>query len=320
MKSIDLENCESNLNNKTLYQKKIKKNYKNININIYKHIDNSIDKNNDDKKKVYLRDIIKNNRNKKADLKDFNNNSSFSELKEIKVITAKMANEIEKKIENINKNTNLLKTKSTPKFNHCTKYINKSVNQENFIINKENDNKEIKDKIEKQKSKLVKEPNNELSNIITNILSKDEKKSLEQRSFMEDYILPKDIKKECLKELNKDKDKNKKDKKPKENIPINIGNSSLNKNSKIILYKTNENKSKQKTKKEKTEKILKMDKNKENKNYNIYNQKAYYNEFLYGSEKGNINYLNENVFNENNSKIVPYYKEIFGEKIKNKDF
>ena len=173
--------------------------------------------------------------------------------------------------------------------------------------------------MENKKTKLVKEPNDELVNIINNILSKDDKKSLEQRSFMEDYILPKDIKKECLKELNKlDKDKNKKDKKQKEKIQLNIGNPSMNKNSKIILYKTIENKSKQNTKKEKTEKILKMDKNKENKNYNINNQKAYYNEFLYGSEKGSINYLNENLFNENNSKNFQYYKE--EKQKKNKDF
>jgi hypothetical protein len=54
-----------------------------------------------------------------------------------------------------------------------------------------------------------------------------------------------------------------------------------------------------------------MENCKENRNYNIGNQKIYYKEFLYGSEK-NDNYLNQNYLSENNSKYLPYCKEIYG--------
>jgi len=121
--------------------------------------------------------------------------------------------------------------------------------------------------------------------------------------------LPNDIKKECLLELNKldnNKDKNKNDKKSKDNNQINTGNSLNHRNNKKS-HRTVENINKKKSKKEKTEKII-------DKNNNIINQKAYYNEFLYGSEKESYaNYLNENFVSEKNTKFLPYYKEIYGE-------
>ena len=70
----------------------------------------------------------------------------------------------------------------------------------------------------------------------------------------------------------------------------------------------NINKNKNKSKREKIVYMLKED----NKNYNVGNQKMYYNDFIYRLEKnGNSNCLNENIIDENNSKFLQYYKELY---------
>ena len=251
-----------------------------------------------------------------------NHKSSFIELKEIKEITSKMANEIEKKIELINKTSTIFKAKSTPKFNPYLKHKN-THNRTNISTNKENydegNNLEqnIKDgnkKINKY-TKLIKGTKIELSNIINNGVKKvkNERKIVKQKSFMEDFILPNDIKKECLLELSKS-DKNKKGKKIKDKMKLNIGISATSREKKHHNNKNfeflNKNKNKNKSKNEKNI-LKKMENHQEKKNYNIGNQKIYYKEFLYGSENNN-NYSNKNYLSENNSKFSPYYKEIYG--------
>ena len=309
-KNSNIEYINSNIKNtleenvKTLYQKKLKKNYKNVNINIHKHIDNLYDKKNPDNKNIKntkLRDIPEINKDEK---KTIINRNSFTELKEIKEMTSKMANEINKKIETINKNQKILKAKSTPKFNP---YIKNNKSSANNRLNRDNKNfkneKELKNKEENKFIKLVKESKIELSDIINNNIDKEEKKLTKQKSFIEDYLLPSDIKKECLIELNK---LEKNGKKSKDNFENNIGIYATTREHKISAYKTYENINK--NKRGKNYKNEKYETNKENRNYNIDNQKTYYKEFLYGSDKGSsvMNY-----FSENNSRFLPYYKETY---------
>ena len=318
--SIDKEinNEPSKENNKYLYQKKLKKNYNNININLQNNSENFDFKNNEEKYNLNMRPLSNENRYKK----DSNYKNSFIELKEIKEITSKMANEIEKKIEIINKKSTISKTKSTPKLNPYVKYknthkkTNVSSNGENY---KEENNQEANDKNENKKmnkyTKLIKGTKIELSNILNNGIKgdKNERKIVKQKSFMEDFVLPNEIKKECLMELNKT-DKNQKGKKVKENMKLNVAISATSREKRHSINKTFEilNKTKNKNKSKNEKKILKkMENCKENRNYNIGNQKIYYKEFLYGSEN-NTNYLNLNYLSENNSKFLPYSKDIYG--------
>ena len=292
---------EDNSNSKVLYQKKIKKNHKNINND--NDIGNSIDKNYEKKKNKNLSE-------KSFGDKDIvyksNNRISFNEIKELKDITSKMANEVEKKIEIINKNQYISKAKSSPKFNPYLEYSNSDSYQNNY--NKNINEKYIRDEDENKKmknTKLIKEQNNDLINLI----DKKDKNITKQKSFIEEFALSNDIKKECLKELNK-KDKEKSGKKSKENIQLNFGNSGTFRDNKYTNRKMLENmkKNKNKNRKEKIVNILK----KENKNYNVGNQKSYYKEYLYGPEKSSYtNNYNDNFLSENNSRFLPYYKELY---------
>ena len=317
-KNVEIINKESNNeqskeNSSYLYKKKLKKYYNNININVQNNIDNYNNKNNKEKNSSDIKPLSNEKRYK---IKNSNDKNSFIELKEIKEITSKMADEIEKKIDIINNNS-IIKAKSTPKFNPYSKYKN-SHNRTNISTKKENkietNNHEFKNQESNKKvnkyTKLTKGSKIELSNLINNEfnIDKEERKIIKQKSFMEDFVLPNDIKKECLLELNK-LDKNKKGKKIKDNMQLSIGisdNSKINKK----INKTFDNKNNNIKNKEKNT-LKKMETFKENKNYNIGNQKIYYKEFLYGSEK-NDNYLNENYLSENNSRFLPYYKEIYG--------
>lgn len=251
--------------------------------------------------------------------------NSFTGLKEIKEITSKMAIEIEKKIELINRNDDIYKAKSTPKFNAYQKYKN-YLNLTNYSTNKEI--KKIDEKKERLNeehkklntyTKLIKDSKFELSNIKHNEVNKERNKFSKQKSFLEDFALPNDIKKECKKELSKLDDKDKKGRKDKENIQLNVELSDTSRDKKKAINKTLDNiiKGKNKSRKEKNslkmENIEKLEEFfKDNKNYNVGIQKKYYKEYLYGSENNNYNnYLNEKYLSENNTKFLPYYKENF---------
>jgi hypothetical protein len=228
-----------------LYEQKNKKHHKNNN---KKNIEDFKDNNNyeDNKNKNINENLV----NEKDNLfnSNSNDNNSLNELNEIKDITSRLSNEVEKKIELINRNQNLFKTKSSPKLNP-------------FTINEGENNKNIN----------IKKPNLEVR---TNIINKEESKLSKQKSFIEDGDLLNDNKKESLVEFNK-LCKIKDGKKSKENTQTSFGNSVTfrdNKytNSKMIVN-TNKNKNKNKNKKEKIVYILKKD----SKNYNICNQKMY---------------------------------------------
>ena len=258
---------------KNVFQQKNKEHHKN----------NDVDKNNEDNKNKSLNE---NSSNDKDNLLNSNDNNSFTELKEIKDITSRLSNEVEKKIEIINRTQNIFNAKSSPKI---------------YPYNEMN-------KSEKDKDNNFKKPNKEK----TNIINKEETTKMpKKKSFIEDCTFSNDSKKEYLGELNK-LSKRKEAKKLKENIKSSFGNSITFRDNKYannkILENINYNTNKNKSKKEKIIYLLKKD----SKNYNVGNQKIYYKDFLYGSENnGNNNCLNENIMYENNSKFLQYYKELY---------
>ena len=262
---------------KSIKRQNNKKHQKNNN----KSVNKSKDKNYEDNKNKNLNENPVNDKDNLYNSND-NNNNSFTDLKEIKDITSRLSNEVEKKIEIMNQTQSLFNTKSRPKINSYSE-INEDGNDN--IINKSN--KETR-----------------------NIINKEETTKMpKQKSFIEDCTFSNDSKKEYLGELNK-LGKRKEVKKSKESLKSSYGNSITFRDNKYINNKMteNNNKNKNKTKKEKIVYMLKKD----NKNYNIGNQKMYYNDFLYGSEKnGNSNCLNENIMYENNSKFLQYYKELY---------
>jgi hypothetical protein len=276
-KEKNINNNDIPENSKYPYQKKINKYYKNMNINIQKNIDNSSNKNHFMKKNKNLNE--KSNNYKNNIINDSDDLNSINELKEIKKITSKMANEIEKKIEIINRNKHnskhtIAKTKSSPKLNSFFKTKN---NQYQSDYNNEmNNNKDIINKNENPKvnKNQFKKSYIELTN---NIINK-EANFKKQKTFIEEYLLPNSIKNECLKEINKmDKDNN--SRKDKGSNQMNVDTYTY-RNNKYLIHNTLNFFDK----KGKKEKKLNNDTNKENKNYSG-RQRSYYNDFLYGTER-----------------------------------
>lgn len=277
-KEKNFNNNEIHDNQKYPYQKKINKYYKNMNINIQKNIDNSSNKNHFMKKNKDLNE--KCNSYKNNIINESDDLNSINELKEIKKITSKMANEIEKKIEIINRNKHnskhtITKTKSTPKLNSFLKMKNnQSESDYNYEMN--NNNKGIMNKNENSKvnKNQFKKSYIELTN---NIINK-EVNFKKQKTFIEEYLLPSNIKKECIKEINKmDKDNN--GRQDKGNNQMNLENYTY-RNNKYLIHKQFDFFDK----KVKKEKKLNNDINKESKNYSG-RQRSYYNDFLYGTER-----------------------------------
>ena len=222
--------------------------------------------------------------------------SSFAKLNELREITSKLASEVEKKIQLINKNKLFSKAKSSPKLSETyTKFDyqqfqlnldteSKENDEPNFDKEKNKTKKDIKDTMLAQKSykynQLIKDTKIEISNLINNNHEQISKK----KSFIGDNNLPEEIKKECLSELRKMENFTKK--KGKENIQLFTGKANklldnINRNKKIGIaksYKTNNN----------------------------FNQKVFYNDYLYGNKK-------KIQGQEIDQKFLPYYKEIYGE-------
>ena len=285
---------------KNPYQKKLKKTYKNKNINT--HTPNSISSNKSSDKNYNFNDNKKSNKNTLEEFYNYRNTknsskskNSFTEIREIKEITSKIADQIEKKIEIINKNSfnnpQIYKTRSTPRINPFLKYSSNNLNQSN------NTNKKESQKFKKRAFKQS------YDNIIIN---NEGKKFIKDNSFSEDidFGLPTNSKKDCLIELSKLE----KHKSAKFGNLNNRNNNDLNHN---IMENINK-----KNKKGKIINVLKkentMYENKENKNFNFEKQKNHNNKFMFGLERNNYSEVNENFFNENNSWFFPYYKEIYG--------
>ena len=216
---------------------------------------------------------------------------SFAKLKELREITSKLASEVEKKIESINKNKLFSKTKSSDKITSYSKFDYKMYNSEankknddEVNIDKEEDKNE-KDNILNKKSfkynQLIKDIKIETSNSININQNKFSKKKLSN----EEHLLPENIKKECISELKKIENITKK--RGKENMQINT--IKVNK----ILDNINKNK-------------------KEGISYKLSNQKYFYKEYLYGNKK-------KIKGKEIDQKFLPYYKEIYGETTPAKD-
>jgi len=228
--------------------------------------------------------------------------SSFAKLNELREITSKLANEVEKKIQLINKNKLFSKAKSSPKlsetyskFDYQKFKLNldtDSKDNEEANVDKDNNiaKKGIKDTMLSQKSykynQLIKDTKIEISNLINN----NHEQASKKKTLIGEHNLPEEIKKECIYELKKIESFTKK--KGKENIQQNTGKANklldnINKNKKIGI----------------------------NKSYKIninLNQKAFYNEYLYGNKK-------KIQGQEIDQKFLPYYKEIYGEATPEKD-
>ena len=292
---------------------------KEINENVFK-IDNEIiveneQKINDSNDKEYY-EKKKFSFNRKKDIKDNNiktkytspKKGSFAKLNELREITSKLASEVEKKIELINKNKLISKTKSSPRleqtytqFDYKKFKINSDL--ENNMNDEFNTNKEIEKEKENNKEKekekekklinksnkynqLIKETRIEISNIINN----NHNQSSKTKSLIKEKVLPEEIKKECITELKKIETIAKR--KGKENIQSNTDKinkiiDSINRNKNISTLKTY-------------------------KTATNFNQKMFYNEYLYGNKK---KIKGQDI----DQKFLPYYKEIYGEATPEKD-
>ena len=292
---------------------------KEINENVFK-IDNEIIVENEQKindlndKDYYEKKKFSFNRRK--DIKDNNiktkytssKKGSFAKLNELREITSKLASEVEKKIELINKNKLISKTKSSPRlaqtytqFDYKKFKINSDL--ENNMNDEFNTNKEIEKEKENNKEKekekekklinksnkynqLIKETRIEISNIINN----NHNQSSKTKSLINEKVLPEEIKKECITELKKIETIAKR--KGKENIQSNTDKinkiiDSINRNKNISTLKTY-------------------------KTATNFNQKMFYNEYLYGNKK---KIKGQDI----DQKFLPYYKEIYGEATPEKD-
>ena len=207
----------------------------------------------------------------------------------------------------------LYKAKSTSILNPYLKYSNSNSKYQpnnnysynnrnnNIFLNSQKDSKSKEENINQFKN-FIKETNKQLVNSRNNkyIYNKDEKIP-KQKSFMEDFIIPNEIKKEYISEINK------------ENNQINYGTASTN-DSKYLNNKVSN--SNYKIKKEKIRNILnyeeKDDKIRVNKSYKIYNSGTQRN--YSKQEKNDFNDFGENLLgDQNNSKFLMYYKEIYEE-------
>lgn len=314
------ESNENNINSineedrdNSLYEKKSKKNIKRSGL---KKVENNIKNKYYDKKNLKEKLI---NSQDKQDLNlnkdnDINEGNSFSELNQIKEMTTKVKNDIDKKIEIIN-NENfdynnrdkseissdkiLPKTKSSSKLNPYMKY-----QSNNYLTNRNstkflNGRKEIKTKIENtvNYSKYYNENNKEiLSSRNNKYLNENEIRPPKQKSFMEDFGLPKEMRENQKSYTNT----NTNDYKSLNNKSYgNIGKTNRDKNSDTLNFQ------------EKIEKIENID---DNRGYKTGSQRVYYKEYINIPEKNIFTDMNENLGNEqNNSKLRLYYNEIYGE-------
>jgi hypothetical protein len=258
---------------------------------------NELDNKNYYKKNKFSFNKRKDNKEKNLNGKD-SKKSSFAKLNELREITSKLASEVEKKIQLINKNKLISKSKSSPKLaDNYTKYDYKNYKMEIEIENKNNEEISIdKDKEKKESqtendnllssksykyNQLIKDTKIEISNIINNSQSQSTKK----KKLISENILPEELKNECISELKKIENTSKK--KGKENMELNTG--------KVDKLLDNINRNKKKGIALKTYKT----------SINM-NQKAFYNDYLYGNKK-------KIQGQEIDQKFLPYYKEIYGD-------
>ena len=314
------ESNENNINSineeerdNSLYEKKSKKNIKRSGL---KKVENNIKGKSYDKKNLKEKLI---NSQEKQDLNlnkdnDINEGNSFSELNQIKEMTTKVKNDIDKKIEiinnenfdynnrdksNISSDKILPKTKSSSKLNPYMKY-----QSNNYLTNRNNTKylngrKEIKTKIEStvNYTKFYNENNKEiLSSRNDKYLKENEIRPPKQKSFMEDLGLPKEMRENQKSYTNA----NTSDYKSLNNKSYgNIGKTNRDKISDTLNFQ------------EKIEKIENID---DNRGYKTGSQRLYYKEYINIPEKNIFTDMNENLGNEqNNSKLRLYYNEIYGE-------
>ena len=262
------------------------------------NIDDSVHKDYYEKKKFnFNRKQINKEKNSKTKSTD-TKKGSFAKLNELREITSKLANEVEKKIELINKNKLFSKAKSSSKLADTSskyefKYLKinldtdiKDNDQINLDKNKEDKKNDISLNNKANKyNQLIKNTRIEISNIISN-----QNQTTKKKFLLPEKNLPEEIKKDCISEIKKMESFTKK--RGKENNQFNTGK--INKKFDIL----NRNKNIGTIKNFKTVSNL--------------NQKAFYNDYLYGNKK-------KIQGQEIDQKFLPYYKEIYGEATPEKD-
>ena len=262
------------------------------------NIDDSVHKDYYEKKKFnFNRKQINKEKNSKAKSTD-TKKGSFAKLNELREITSKLANEVEKKIELINKNKLFSKAKSSSKLADTSskyefKYLKinldtdiKDNDQINLDKNKEDKKNDISLNNKANKyNQLIKNTRIEISNIISN-----QNQTTKKKFLLPEKNLPEEIKKDCISEIKKTDSFTKK--RGKENNQFNTGK--INKKFDIL----NRNKNIGTIKNFKTVSNL--------------NQKAFYNDYLYGNKK-------KIQGQEIDQKFLTYYKEIYGEATPEKD-
>ena len=234
----------------------------------------------------------------KTKASDYSKKGSFAKLNELREITSKLANEVEKKIQLINKNKLFSKAKSSSKLSDINskyefKYLkinleadSKKCDELNLDKNKENKKSETNsnDKVKKY-NQLIKDTKIEITNIINN-----QNQTTKKKFLVPEKNLPEEIKKECISDLKTMESFTKK--RSKENSLFHTGKvnkqvDTLNRNKNIGTIKNF-------------------------KTLSNLNQKAFYNDFLYGNKK-------KIQGQEIDQKFLPYYKEIYGEATPEKD-
>ena len=270
-----------------------------VNENTRKNLDDSIHKDYYEKKKFnFGKKQINKEKNIKTKTSDYSKKGSFAKLNELREITSKLANEVEKKIQLINKNKLFSKAKSSSKLSDISskyeyKYLKinleadtKNNNELNLDKNKENKKNEINsnDKVKKY-NQLIKDTKIEITNIINN-----QNQTTKKKFLVPEKNLPEEIKKECISDLKTMESFTKK--RSKENSLFHTGKvnkqvDTLNRNKNIGTIKNF-------------------------KTLSNLNQKAFYNDFLYGNKK-------KIQGQEIDQKFLPYYKEIYGEATPEKD-
>ena len=274
--------------------KKIKKNIKRL----QKKSDNNI-RNKYEKKNIKEKLIKEDN----AKFSNENNNENFNDNDNDNMTNSQqnnLNNISNKNVGSISNEQILYKTKSTSAINPYLKYKNKKPYQNNTNINYSYSNRNNNKLVNGQKEIKTKDENNINSRNNKYIYEKEEKIP-KQKSFVEEYNRPNEIKKEYIIGNNENKRKEN-----IQDIQVNFGKSTYD--------------PKYKMKKEKIKNVFRMQENgekvEENKNYNTSSQRMYYKDYRKNEEKNSFKELNENdnfMDEQNNFKFMMYYKEIYGD-------
>ena len=293
-----IHNKENNIDSindmNIINDKNIKKNIKRIQKKSDNNIRNKYEKKNI-KEKLTKEDKPKFSNENKNENDNDNDNDNMTKNQQ-----NKLNNISNKNVGSISNEQILYKTKSTSAINPYLKYKNKKPYQNNTNINYSYNNRNNNKLVSGQKEIKTKDEKN-INSRNNKYMYEKEEKIPKQKSFVEEYNRPNEIKKEYI-----IGDKENKRKENIQDIQLNFDKSAYD--------------SKYKMKKEKIKNVFRMQENgekiEENKSYNTSSQRMYYKDYRKNQEKNSFKELNENdnfMDEQNNFKFMMYYKEIYGD-------